>query len=198
MAPDTRAAAPPVRRRISSRRPLPPLIFIVILAVIALGVWFKVLQTDQARPSSDEEACPAPPTVTAMDPATVRLRVFNATATAGLAAQATAEFVGRGFPITETGNDRTGREVLGVGELRYGARGAEQAAFVALFVPGITLVRDTRSDDLIDIALGPEYTTLASPEAVAVAIATPVAPTDIACSTGDPPETVESDPAATT
>lgn len=190
-------AQPPVRRRVSSRRPLPPLIFLVVLAVIALGVWFKVLQTDQARPSSDADACPAPPTVTAMDPATVRLRVFNATPTAGLAAQVTAEFVGRGFAVTETDNDRSGRVVLSVGELRYGPRGAEQAAFVALFVPGITLIRDTRADDLIDIVLGPAYTTLASPDAVALAIATPVAPTDVVCATGDPSETVDVDPVPT-
>lgn len=181
----------------SSRRPIPPLIFIVVLAVAALAVWFKVLQTDQARPSSDADPCPTPPTVTALDPATIRLRVLNATPTAGLAAQVTAEFVGRGFPVTETSNDRSGREVVGVGELRHGLRGAEQAAFVALFVPGITLVRDTRSDDLVDIALGPDYTGLAAPEAVAIAIATPVAVTDIACATGDPSETVDDEPAPT-
>lgn len=188
---------PPVRRRVSSRRPIPPLIFIVILAVIALGVWFRVLQNDQARPSSDADACPAPPTVTALDPATVRLRVLNASEVEGLAAQVSGEFVGRGFSVLETDNDRSGRTVLAVGELRYGPRGAEQAAFVALFAPGITLVRDTRSDDLIDIALGPEFTTLAAPEAVAMAIATPVAPTDLACATNDPSETVSGDPPAT-
>jgi len=188
---------PPARRRVSSRRPIPPLIFLVILAVAALFVWYKVLQSDQARPSSDADACPAPPTVTALDPATIRLRIYNASEISGLAAQATAEFVGRGFAVTETDNDRTGRDVMAVGELRYGARGAEKAAFVALFVPGITLVRDTRSDDLIDIALGPDYVALAAPEAVVVAIATPVAPTNLACSTGDPSETVNPDPPAT-
>jgi len=193
----TAQARPPLRPRASSRRPIPPLIFLVVLAVVALGVWFKVLQTDQARPRGDADACPTPPVVAALDPATIRLRVLNASETQGLAAQVSAEFVGRGFAVTETDNDRSGRTVLAVGELRYGARGAEQAAFVALFVPGITLVRDTRSDDLIDVALGPEFTTLASPEAVAVAIATPVAPTDLACATGNPSETVSGDPAGT-
>lgn len=190
--------SPPLRRRVSSRRPIPPLIFLVILAVVALGVWFKVLQTDQARSSTDSQACPTPPTVTAMDPAAIRLRVFNASDIAGLAAQSSAEFVGRGFQVTETDNDRSGRTVLGVGELRHGARGAKQAAYVALFVPGITLVRDTRSDDLIDIALGPDYVGLASAEAVAIAIATPVALTDIACATGNPSDTVSTDPVTTT
>jgi len=168
------------------------------MAVIALGVWFKVLQTDQARSSADTDSCPTPPVVTAMDPATIRIRVLNATEIGGLAAQVTAEFVGRGFPVTETGNDRSGRTVVGVGELRHGARGADKAAFVALFLPGIQLVRDTRSDDLIDVAVGPDYVALATPEAVAVALATPVAPTDIACSTGDPSQTSTADPATTT
>lgn len=179
-----------MRRRVSSRRPIPPLIFLVILAVVALGVWFKVLQSDEARSATDADSCPTPPTVSAMDPASIRMRVLNANGTAGLAAQVSAEFVGRGFPVTETDNDRSGRTVLGVGELRYGARGAEQAAFVALFVPGITLVRDTRSDDLIDVVLGPEYVGLAAPEAVEIAIATPVAPSELACATGDPSQTV--------
>lgn len=177
---------PPVRRRVSSRRPIPPLIFLVILAVVALGVWFRVLQTDQAKSRADVDACPTPPRVTAQDPAEIRIRVYNATTTSGLAAQVSAEVAGRGFQVTETANDRTGREVLGVGELRHGARGADKAAFVALFVPGITLVRDTRSDDLLDLVLGPDYSGLAAPEAVTMALATPVAPTDIACTTGDP------------
>lgn len=185
---------PPVRRRVSSRRPIPPLIFIVVLAVVALGVWFKVLQTEQSRPATEAEACPAPPTVTALDPATIRIRVLNATPTAGLAAQASAEFLARGFAVTATDNDRSGAEVLGIGELRHGSRGAAQAAFVALFVPGITLIRDTRSDDLIDVALGPDYVGLAPPDVVAAAIATPAAPTDVACSTADPSETVDDDP----
>lgn len=200
MASESRSAAPtrpPVRRRVTSRRPIPPLIFLVVLAVIALGVWFKVLQTDQARPVAEADACAALPTVTAMDPASVSLRVLNATDTRGLGAQMSADFLARGFLVTATDNDRTGREVLGIGEVRHGSRGSAKAAFVALFLPGATLVQDTRSDALVDVVIGPEYAGVASPEAVAIAIATPVAPTDIACTTADPSETVDGVPAPT-
>lgn len=182
---------PALPRRVSSRRPIPPLILLVVLAVIALGVWFKVLQTEEARPAADDEACPTPPAVTALDTATIEVRVLNATPTEGLAAQVTAEFQGRGFVVTATDNDRSGRTVAGVGELRYGPRGAAQAAYTALFVPGITLTRDTRADALLDVVLGPEYAGLAANEAVAEALATPVTPTNLSCSSGDPSDSVD-------
>ena len=41
-----RTERPPVRPR-SGRRPLPPLIFLLVLALAALGVWWNVLRQEK-------------------------------------------------------------------------------------------------------------------------------------------------------
>jgi LytR cell envelope-related transcriptional attenuator len=166
-----RTERPPVRPR-SGRRPIPPLIFLLVLAVAAAGVWWNVLRTEEKKQAEEEAACStaqaAPPS---LDPATINLRVLNATDTAGLA-QTVADALGaRGFVIDEIGNDDTGREVTGVGELRHGPRGNEAAEFVRVTLPGASDFLDTRATAQVDVVVGPEFTTLATPEDVAAALA---------------------------
>ena len=163
---------PPVRAR-SGRRPVPALIFLLVLALAALGVWWNVLRQDAAMDEAAAAACTsaaaAPPS---LDATTVTLRVFNATPTAGLATTVAEALQGRGFVVSEIGNDpNPDLEVTGVGELRYGRRGAENAKFVRVFLPDIGDRADTRADAIVDVVLGPEFQALASPEEVAVALA---------------------------
>ena len=165
-----RTDRPPVRAR-SGRRPLPPLIFLLVLALAALGVWWKVMQQHEAQTVAEERACAsaeaAPPS---LDPTTVQVRVFNATDKAGLAQTVAAQMQQRGFTVTEIANDPTDREVTGVGEVRYGVAGREVARFVRLLLPGAGDYGDTRSDAKVDLVIGPEFTSLASPEEVAAAL----------------------------
>ena len=165
-----RTDRPPVRAR-SGRRPLPPLIFLLVLALAALGVWWKVMQQHEAQTVAEERACAsaeaAPPS---LDPTTVQVRVFNATDKAGLAQTVAAQMQQRGFTVTEIANDPTDREVTGVGELRYGVAGREVARFVRLLLPDAGDYGDTRSDAKVDLVIGPEFTELASPEQVAAAL----------------------------
>ena len=165
-----RTERPPVRAR-SGRRPLPPLIFLLVLALAALGVWWKVMQQHEAQTVAEERACAsaeaAPPS---LDPTTVQLRVFNATDKAGLAQTVAAQLQQRGFTVTEIANDPTDREVTGVGELRYGVAGRDVARFVRLLLPEAGDYGDTRSDAKVDLVIGPEFTELATPEQVAAAL----------------------------
>jgi hypothetical protein len=166
-----RTERPPVRPR-SGRRPIPPLIFLLVLAVAAAGVWWNVLRTEKQRVAEQEAACStAQAAPQSLDPATVNLRVLNATDTAGLAGTVRDALVERGFVVDEVGNDDTGREVTGVGELRYGPRGKEAAEFVRVVVPGAGDFQDTRATAQVDVVVGPEFTTLATPEEVAAALA---------------------------
>jgi hypothetical protein len=167
-----RTERPPVRPR-SGRRPLPPLIFLLVLALAALGVWWNVLRQEKQQVAQEQQACKsadavAPPT---LDPATLHLRVFNATDTSGLATTVAASFTERGFIVDEIANDPSDRTVTGVGELRYGPRGAEAAKYVAVYVTGIGDFQDIRADGTVDVVIGPEFTTLASAEEVAAALA---------------------------
>jgi hypothetical protein len=167
-----RTERPPVRPR-SGRRPLPPLIFLLVLALAALGTWWYVIRHEGQQTAKEEQACQsaeaeAPPT---LDPATLHLRVLNATDTAGLATTVKDSLVERGFIVDEVGNDSSGRTVTGVGELRHGPRGADAAKYVTVYLPGAGDVQDTRADATVDVVIGPDFKTLATPDAVAAALA---------------------------
>ena len=166
-----RTERPPVRPR-SGRRPLPPLIFLLVLAVAAVAVWWYVIRQEDQKVAAQQAACStvaaAPPS---LDPGTVTLRVYNATDTAGLAQTVAKALKERGFTVGEIANDTSGREVTGVGELRHGPRGTDAAAFVRLFVPGAGDYPDTRAAAMVDVVIGPDFSTLATPDQVAAALA---------------------------
>ena len=168
-----RTDRPPVRPR-SGRRPLPPLIFLLVLALAALGVWWNVLRQEKQAVEQEAEACASASSAAApatQDPTGINLRVLNATDTAGLAQTVATALQERGFVIDEVANDSSGREVTGVGELRHGPRGTEAAEYVRLYVPGSGDYLDTRATAQVDVVVGPEFTTLATAEEVAAALA---------------------------
>ncbi|SFP50926.1 LytR cell envelope-related transcriptional attenuator [Geodermatophilus dictyosporus] len=171
---------PPVRPR-KDRRLIPPLVFLLVLALAALGVWWKVLSDASAREEAADAACAtaeaAPPS---LDPSTVAVRVFNATDTAGLAQTVAAELQQRGFVVEEIANDSSDREVTGPGEVRHGPAGGDAAAYLGLFLPGAGSYQDTRADARVDLVIGPEFDRLASPEEVAATL-TPIASAEAAC-----------------
>ncbi len=177
----TTTGTPPVRPR-RDRRPVPPLVFLLVLALAALGVWWKVLSDEGARQQADDAACAtaaeAPPS---LDPTTLQVRVFNATDRAGLAQTVAAELQARGFVVEEIDNDRSEREVTGAGEVRHGPRGGDAARYLALFLPGAGSYQDTRADARVDLVIGPDFTALATPEQVAATLS-PIASAEAACS----------------
>jgi hypothetical protein len=166
-----RTERPPVRPR-SGRRPLPPLIFLVVLAVAAVAVWWYVIRQEEQHVAAQKAACS---TVAAaapsLDPATVTLRVYNATDTAGLATTVANSLKQRGFTVGEIANDTSGRKVTGVGELRHGAPGKQTADYVRLFIPGASDYPDTRADNTVDVVIGPDFKTLATADEVAAKLA---------------------------
>lgn len=160
----------PSRR--SLRRPIPPLIFLLVLALLALGVWWQVLQRDEERIAAAKPPClslspGAPP----IDPASVQLRVYNASRTEGLAMAVGAELSSRGLQVVGVANDPVDRDVQGVGEIRFGPAGVAQAIFIAANFPELLRVPDTRSDPVVDVAIGPGYTGLLPAEQVPAAYA---------------------------
>ncbi len=177
----TTTDSPPVRPR-RDRRPVGPLVFLLVLALAALGVWWKVLSDEGARAEADEAACAtaaeAPPS---LDPGTVSVRVFNATDRAGLANEVAAQLQQRGFVVDEIANDSSDREVTGTGEVRHGPRGSEAARFLALFLPGAGSFQDTRADARVDLVVGPDFTELTPPDQVASTLS-PIASAEAACS----------------
>jgi len=159
----------PARRNL--RRPIPALIFLLVLALFAVGVWWKVLQRDEERRAAAPDPCiPGTAAPFSVDPATVQIRVYNASDVEGLAAQVRTELLGRGMQVTEVANDPTDRDVQGVGEVRFGDLGRSQAMFVAANFPGLLSVPDTRSNAVVDIVLGPGFAGMVPPEQVPAAL----------------------------
>ena len=176
-----RTERPPVRPR-SGRRPLPPLIFLLVLALAALGVWWNVLRQDAERRETAAAACSsAAAAIPSLDPATVTVRVLNASDLGGRAGQVSEALKNRGFVIAEVGNDDGDRDVTGVGEVRFGAPGRDAARFLALQQPGVELYQDTRATSVVDIVIGPEWGRLASPESVEEALATQSTEAPLGC-----------------
>ena len=168
-----RPERPPVRPR-SGRRPIPPLIFLLVLALAALAVWWNVLRQEAERREDVEAACSsAAAAVPSLDPATVSVRVLNASDVAGQAQKVGNALRQRGFVVEEIGNDGTSRqnEVTGPGEVRHGPLGRDAALFLSLQQPGLTLYQDTRANATVDMVIGPEWGELATPEAVAEQLA---------------------------
>jgi hypothetical protein len=165
------------------------LIFLLVLALAALGVWWNVLRNEEApaQDSANAADCstPAGNAPPSLDPGTISVRVLNATDTAGLAQTVAEELQLRGFVIDEIANDSSEREVTGVGEVRHGPRGNDAAAFLALVLPGAGDYLDTRATEQVDLVLGPEYTQLATAEEVAAALDPAAAPSG-ACETTAP------------
>ena len=172
---------PPARAR-SGHRPVPALIFLLILALAALGVWWNVLRQDRAMEQAQAAACTtaseAPPSLV---PSTVTLRVLNASEKSGKAGEVAAELQARGFVVEEIANDpHPELGVTGVGELRFGPGNQRTADFVRLFLPGATDRPDTRATSTVDVVIGPDFGQLASPEEIAATVAS-VASAEAAC-----------------
>jgi hypothetical protein len=154
------------------RRPVPALIFLLVLALAALGVWWNVLNDEHARDQAQASACSrAGEAPASLAPSTVTLRVLNASDKAGAAGQVAETLTSRGFVVTETANDPTDNTVTGVGELRFGKPGRGAADYVRLFLPGATDREDTRPTDVVDLVIGPDFAGLATQEQVDAALA---------------------------
>jgi hypothetical protein len=166
-APGNRRPGAPVVRARSGRRPLPPLIFLLVLAVAASGVWIYVLQHSADQQGVTTAACAAPPSLV---PSTVTVRVLNATDTKGLANTVASDLKARGFTVGQPDNYRGGPPVTGVGELRYGKRGTTAARYVKVYLPGAKDEVDTRATATVDLVIGPDFKQLATPDQVAAAL----------------------------
>jgi hypothetical protein len=161
-------------RRFRRRRPLPALLLLTLLGAVTAMVWTTVL----GRVSPAEAACPAPAVPgysgevlapTALDdvaPAPPRLasiRVLNGSGVRGAASIVHGRLAELGFAAAgEPSNDPLHPD-FGLdcpGQIRFGTRGEAAARTLSLLLPCAELVRDARSDDSVDLALGTEFTSL--------------------------------------
>ena len=142
---------------------------LIVLGVVVLGLFFafwyawSYYQADNsARASRPPAATCSPYDPKAVTPESTRVNVYNASNRVGLAASVSRSLGDRGFVIGKVANDPTSRKTPKVAEIRYGPKGEAQAKLLRTSMPkGTTLVNDKRKVVIVDLALGPKFTTLA-------------------------------------
>lgn len=119
-----------------------------------------------------DPTCAAVAPTEAPAPEEVGLNVYNATDQSGLAQRVAGVMRERGFAILDVANDPTTRTVVHVAEIRASTREQPGVELVIANFPGAVFFADDRSDESIDLVLGPEFAGVA-PEPSPGAVATP-------------------------
>jgi LytR cell envelope-related transcriptional attenuator len=170
---------------------LPGICMFVTLAVITLVIWVFALN----RPADVQEAavCNAPaeatdPTqanlgeqvsradMTEVDPANLadtKIRVLNASGQGGQAAELAGQLRDLGFAEPTAANDPLyeNNRLACQGQIRFGPSGRPAAAAVWLVAPCVELFQDQRPDDTVDLAIGTDFTELASNDDIEAVLA---------------------------
>lgn len=143
----------------ATRRPLPALVFLLVLALLTAIVWWRVIHraSSEAAPKPSPSCSPTAITVVPA-PGAVTLHVLNGTTRNGLAANVRASLAKDGFIVADIGNDDV--PVVSVAEIRYGPAGRAAARLVAYYVPGATLIGSARTDNQVEISLGAKFKAL--------------------------------------
>jgi hypothetical protein len=160
--------------RVSARRPLPALAFLLGLSILTALVWMRVWNrtSDEAQQSTPKATCAVQASVALPDPKTVTIHMLNATDRAGLAGIVGTQLAARGFVIADVNNDAPTVSVTGVAEIRYGATGKAGATLLTYYLPGAVLVPSNIADAAVTVSLGTAFKTdIASADQVNTAIA---------------------------
>lgn len=177
----------PFRRR----NYLPALCVGIALLVVTVFVWALALTRE--APVKEATACNPPAQQTEPGSGTigkpvsrsslsgtspamlndVKARVLNANGQAGQAGDVSATLRDLGFPSPTADNDPfypSGSRLNCVGQIRFGESGYANALTLSLVAPCVEFIEDNRSDNSVDLALGSEFTELASGNAVTSAL----------------------------
>jgi hypothetical protein len=175
---DGGARVPPYRRR----RRAPWVIVVSLLAATAIATWSVVLQN--ANGPSTAVACPPPTTgslpgevvalsaldqVAPVQPSATRVHVLNAGGQRGQANLVAAQLSDLGFPeAAAPENDplHPNGDMECVGQMRFGPAGQGAARTLSLVLPCVELVRDDRTDDVVDLSVGTGFRDVNPPRAV--------------------------------
>lgn len=171
----------PVRRPARARPTWLVAVLIAVAVLVVLGLGFGLLSLLRGSGESDAATAPASTAPAACEtvmvtpaevlpkPAKVKVNVYNATDTSGLASKTARAVAKMGFKVGKVANDPVGKPIAGVGQIRYGPKAEQAASLLLVYVPGATLIELDRKGRNVDLAVGNAFTGLApEPEVVAV------------------------------
>lgn len=141
------------------------LVVVGLLSVFALVFVVVTLIRDTQNGDEVLADCPAGyqrANVTLREPKDIKINVFNATESQGLASSVAQDFKNRKFQVVKTGNEKKG--VDGVAVLRYGPKAVGswhllRAYFLDEAEPEYN---PEREDDVVDVVLGSGFRQLAT------------------------------------
>ncbi|MFB9903294.1 envelope integrity protein Cei [Allokutzneria oryzae] len=163
------------------RKPVPALILLTILGVLAVSVWTKVFSTsadieaavrcpEPGAPKPGATAAPAKPgqalPLDALDrtdpiaPNDIKVTVLNGSGKRGQAGQVAEELSSLGFnKAGEPADDPVyvNQDLNCRGQIRFGPNGASAARTMSFLMPCAQFVRDERQDGSVDLALGQKF-----------------------------------------
>lgn len=161
----------------TARRPLPALVFLLVLSVLTAIVWWRVLHRPDASSSPSPKSSSAAPLTCTPGGKAVRLPpassvlvvVLNGADRNQLASQVSAQLKARGF---RTGTPTNAPTTLpGVGEIQFGSAGRASATLLSYYVPGARLVAGTPAGATVNLVLGTDFRSLAAQATVNKAVA---------------------------
>jgi hypothetical protein len=177
----------PFRRR----NYVPGIVVMVVLAVVAAGVW--VVAFNQPSDVQQAAACNPPPaatdatqtalgaqvsaaTMTDVTPAKLadtKIRVLNASGQGGQASEVAGALRDLGYAPPTAGNDTVyeNTRLTCQGQIRFGPAGRAAAAALWLVAPCTELYQDQRPDDTIDLAIGTDFTDVAHNDVIDAVLA---------------------------
>lgn len=170
---------------------VPGIVLFVALAVVTMIVWIIALNqpadvhvatvcnnpppaADPAAPKLGEQvAFSAMTDVTPAPLAETRIRVLNASGQGGQAGEVAGALRDLGFAQPEAANDPiyANTRLECQGQIRFGPSGRGAAAAVWLVAPCTELFQDERPDATVDLALGTEFSELASNDDIKAVLA---------------------------
>ncbi|MEV1287052.1 LytR C-terminal domain-containing protein [Micromonospora sp. NPDC049679] len=142
---------------------------VVVGAMVLFALVFVVvaLVRDTQTEATSARSCPdgyALANIRLREPKDVRINVYNATDTPGLATKVGTDFKNRKFQVLKEANDPQKKGIDGVAVLRYGPKAVGSAHLMrAYFLDQATLEYDPkRQDDLVDVVIGSAFQQLAT------------------------------------
>lgn len=156
----------PARRRSRATRAGITILVVLLLLFFAFWYAFSYYRASEARGTSTATATCTPYDPKAVVPANTVVNVYNASTRNGLAASTAKALKDAGFQIGEVGNEKGGRQVKGVAEIRYGVNtGKHLALLQGRLKQGSSVkgVNDKRKAIVLDLVLGQKFAGLTAP-----------------------------------
>lgn len=142
------------------------LVVIGVLAVAAVVFVVVALVQDTQGDASAQDGCPegAPLADITLpdDPDEVKVKVYNATSTAGLGDKVTTDFKNRGFVMEKPAESKTKFDNIAI--IRYGPKTVADAQLLKAYFLGKAKpeYNPKRTNDVVDIIVGANYQQLAT------------------------------------